>query len=191
MKTRVIPLVIVAVLTSVSGAAAFNGNRAGFVIGGGMGVAPVVYWSNDDQSGNHDQGAGLDFDFMIGYGWNANNLLVWELDLASFNHDFEGMDATIIQGFQGPSWYRYIGPPGKAVFLTVGLGITHFISCLDERDECYSNGAGQCLRLGAGHEFGRHFQAGVTWSNGLTFDGGEGNNYTHSTLNVLVTGVAF
>ena len=179
-------------LLCASATEAFDGNRAGFVLGGGAGIAPLVYWS-EDPGGDSYQGVGAGFGFMIGYGWNRNNLLVWEMDLAALNHEFERSYETCMQGYAGPSWYRYFGRPGRAAFLAVGLGLQQFLYRADYfEDDCSSTEAGGCVRLGAGYEFARHFQVTLSWSNGLTYGGPPyRNDYAHSTLNVLVSVVGY
>ncbi len=190
MRLRIVVLAGLVALLCVARASAFDGNRAGFVVGGGVGFSPEARWENNDMAGFDDQGAGGAFGFLIGYGWNNNNLLVWDMDLAYVKGDVDGVASSILQGYGGPAWYRYFGAPGKAVILTVGLGLTRFMHCPDGGNDCYLNGGGGCLRIGVGYEFVRHFQAGVTVSNGISYDE-SGHDFDHTTLNVLVSGVAF
>lgn len=190
MTTRIVVLACVLVMLWPIPAAAFNGHRAGFVLGGGLGFSPEARWENNDIAGIDDQGVGPAFDVLIGYGWNDNNLLVWDIDAAYVKGDVYERPSSVLQGFGGPAWYRYFGEPGRAIYLTVGAGITRFVYCPDDEDDCHSFNWGPAYRVGAGYEFARHFQAGATVSFGASYDG-NANTYLHTTLNVLVCGVLF
>jgi len=190
MTMRVMWLAVAAVMLSVSGAAAFDGHRAGFVVGGGAGFAPYAAWKLEANDKPHDEKPGGTIDLLIGYGWNRNNLLTFDIELTQFNSAIYGRDARIVQGFVGPSWYRYFGPYGRAFFITLGFGLETYSYCYDTPDECYGLNNGISRRFGAGYEFVRHFQAGLYASRGYTYSS-QGYSMRSTTVSVLVSGVAY
>jgi hypothetical protein len=115
---------------------------------------------------------------------------VFEADFAYYKTTIHGIDATAYQGYIGPSWYRYSGRPGRALFLTIGYAGYRFLYRYGSSNDLYGHGGGVAQRIGGGYEFARHFQAGVYLSTGLTFDA-DGFTYEHFTANIMVSGVAF
>lgn len=184
-------LLVTAIFSIICGSAAgFDGKRKGFVLGGGIGFSPYIHWSvENDLAFGEDDAAGAGVNFIIGYAWDEQNMIVYDGQGAAYAKG----DATIAQGGSFASWYHYFGPAGKSFFTTVGLGLyTWQIEDID------ANEPGAAFMFGGGYEFSRHWQVGVYISGGkstlqlaslmgssLDFD------MTHTTLNVLIGGVAF
>ena len=182
MRKIVIVIISALVLTAVS-VSAFDGNRKGFVLGGGLGFAPVAKWNANPGPDESKAGAGANF--MIGYALDEFNLIVAEGNFSSYNSDY---GATVYQGFSGACWYHYIQLPGKSFFTTLGLGAYNFdfeISGIGSG----SNDPGFGLLGGGGYAFTRHFQVGGYLGWGKTKE--PGYAYDHFHLNVLVDVVGF
>ncbi|MEW6050209.1 MAG: hypothetical protein AB1644_04005 [Candidatus Zixiibacteriota bacterium] len=166
---------------------AFNGQRRGFVLGGGAGIAATSKWKVEVPIWNATVGvdesaAGVAFQFIIGGAFDDNNMLVYEGNAAMYNSDF--FDESVGQAFNGAAWYHYFGAVGKSAFSTVGLGLQYFkVGDFDATDP------GIALLLGGGYEFARHWQAGVYISFGKTKDAGV--DFEHSHLSFIVSGIAF
>lgn len=187
MKTTTVVAVLLAIFL-VSTATGFDGDRKGFVLGGGLGFAPVVKWSVEESFLGHtvlkidETRAGVGLNLLIGYAWDEKNMLVYEGNAVGYASEFG--DQTIAQGFNGGSWYHYFGRPGKSAFTVGGLGLYSF-----DRENSDQHDPGFAILLGGGYEFARHWQVGGYLSFGAT--SAHGLDYKHSHLSVLVTGVAF
>lgn len=182
---------VLVVAMAAPNASAFDGLRRGFVLGGGLGFAPVSSWDTDLEGFNESQ-VGVGVHIFLGYAWDEYNMIVYEGNGTGFKSDFG--DADIIQMFNGAAWYHYFGPVGKSAFTTVGVGVFSFdFEFNDVWGSGYSisgsNDPGPGFLVGAGYEFARHFQAGVYVGVGRTSE--PGLDYTHVNLSVLVSGAAF
>ncbi len=174
-------LMLLFIASSVS---AFDGMRRGFVIGGGIGFSADSKWSTKVLGFNiEESGSGSAGNFLIGYGWDEYNMIVADANVAIYKTSlFEPEDIT--QGFSGVAWYRYFGEKGSAFFTALGLGQYVF-----EVSNLGSNVEGLGFLLGAGYEFSPHFQAAFYFNSGQTKDGGF--DFEHTSLNIIVSGVAF
>jgi hypothetical protein len=181
---KVLVLAGVALLLLSATSMAFNGQRKGFVLGGGLGVAPTASWKVNvvGNLGVEQSGPGLGLNFIIGGAFDDMNLLVYEGNVAGWKDDL--FDESVSQGFNGAAWYHYYGPAGKSAFTTVGLGFYVF-----QEEHYNSNDPGFGMLLGAGYEFAKHWQVGGYFSFGKTSSSGV--DFDHHHLNILVSGVAF
>lgn len=170
-------LVSLVLLLFVAGTtSAFNGQRRGFVLGGGAGLAPSCkfeYGSVDESK------TGFGMNFIIGGAFDEHNMLVYEGNIVGFNSDLYEDNAA--QGFNGAAWYHYFGQTGRSAFTTVGIGF----EVMNVGDEYKDSGFG--MLLGGGYEFARHWQVGLYIGFGKT------NNpeFDHSQISILVSGIAF
>ncbi|MDH3890310.1 MAG: hypothetical protein OEV49_04435 [candidate division Zixibacteria bacterium] len=179
---RLVLITMLAVLFMATTAGAFDGLRKGFVLGGGLGVAAQAEWSVDFLGFPvGEDGTGLGVNFIIGYGWDEQNMIVYEGNVAAWKGDIS--DADIVQGFNGAAWYHYFGPVGKSFFTVGGLGA--YIFHVDE----YEADPGFGFMVGAGYEFARHWQAAVYFAKGKTEESPV--EFDHQHINILVSGVAF
>jgi len=181
MKFTRVLAVICLVIVMVSSASAFNGLRKGFVLGGGLGLAPAVRYSHGAFSNSNIGGSAHVF---LGYAWGEHNMIVYESNAAGT----QAGDADYGQGFAGPAWYHYFGPQGKAFFTAVGLGYTYFQL---EGDEATDPGIG--YMIGGGYEFARHFQVAMYLSCGKTTQDfwPVDIEIRHNNFNIIVSAVAF
>ncbi len=187
MKLSVL-LLIVLLLVSAS-AMAFDGQRKGFVLGGGLGFSPSskIELSSSPHESTYDfsiSKAGVGLNILIGYAWDEKNMLVYEGNVTAYDPGDSGSDVVYAQGFDGISWYHYYGDAGKTFFTTVGLGTYQF---QDSEDTSFDMGFG--ILLGGGYEFSRHWQVGGYLGIGSTtyLD----SDYDHVHFSVLVSVVAF
>ena len=181
-------IVLTLTLLAASSASGFDGNRKGFVLGGGLGFAPVSSWSVDISpffgpiSSINETGAGIGLNLIIGHAWDEQNMIVYEGNVTGWKSDF--FDMTMSQGFNGGAWYHYFGIPGRSAFTTLGLGVYLF-----DGEDVTANDVGIGFLAGGGYEFARHWQVGGYFSLGRTSDAGV--DFDHYHLNILVSGVAF
>jgi len=172
------------VLLLVSSASAFNGERQGFVLGGGLGFAPMAKMSLDDFE-EDESNSGFGLNFIIGYAWDEYNMIVYEGNVCSYTSSEILNDLTVAQGFNGASWYHYFGPSGMSFFTAVGIGFC--VMEIEDYDETIDYKVG--FLIGGGYEFTRHVQVGAYFSSGGTAV--EGVDITNSHFSVLVSAVAF
>lgn len=184
-------LLLFVVLLLIAGSAmAFNGERKGFVLGGGLGFAPVSRWSVDMSpygTGPYDfdeTKAGVALHLVIGHAWDEHNMIVYEGNVTGYSSEDEWDDRMVSQGFNGAAWYHYFGPAGKSAFTVGGLGF--YVFHVEDFD---ANDPGFGVLLGGGYEFARHWQVGGYVSFGSSSS--EGVDFTHNHISVLVSGVAF
>lgn len=93
MRKTVIILALTLLLTG--SASAFNGMRKGFVIGGGLGIAPSANWSSEINTPApfsfsikpDENKVGLAVNLVIGYAWDEHNMIVYEGNVAGYNSD--------------------------------------------------------------------------------------------------------
>jgi len=183
MKFKAIILTILLIIF-ISSAWGFNGERKGFVFGGGLGYAPLIKTSPELHG---DQNSGLGLNSLVGYAWDDQNMIVFEGNVSAFAQ--KDSNLTIAQGFYGAAWYHYFGTAGKSAFTTAGIGLYMYRvdETTDQND--MGNDMGLAILLGGGYEFARHWQIGAYFSFGKTSEGPY--DYNHSNLNLLISTVAF
>ena len=196
-KLSVILAFILAFTATV--ACGFDGNRQGFVLGGGLGISPASKWKTDIfpelDLAFEETKAGIGVNILIGYAWDEYNMLVLEGNVAGYETGFDNLTAT--QGFGGLAWYHYYGAKGATFFTTVGIGSYNFELeyKYDNIKVSGSNDPGFGMLFGLGYEFTRHFQAGAYFSFGKTKAIDERNDveveFDHAHINLMVSVVAF
>nr|MBN2277733.1 hypothetical protein [candidate division Zixibacteria bacterium] len=176
---------ILMVLMLGAGANAFDGNRKGFVLGGGLGFGPVAKVTHDDYEVLNK--SGLAMDFLIGYAWDEQNMIVFLRDGVIYNEkSIWDTDITLAQGFSGVGYFHYFGPVGKSFYIVGGLGFQDWTSLESNVD---SNDVGAGLLIGCGYEFVRHVQVHGSLSFGKSSD--PLFDYNHTQLQIGVSAVAF
>ena len=183
MRRLLVLLVINIILAS--SAWSFDGKRKGFVLGGGLGFSPAVHWSFAEFE---ETKRGFPVQFVIGYGWDSFNAIVYEFQIANINSDLVSRVGCVRsdyvgQGFEGISWYHYIGRTGRSLFTQFGVGRYCFI--VDRARNNFRLGA----QVGTGYEFMRHLQVGAYFSVGRTES--SGFRFHHYQVSLLMSGWAF
>ncbi len=178
MRLRIAVLVIV-FLGFATMASGFNGERKGFVLGGGIGFAPVIKTS---VLSSKDESSGLGVNLLIGYAWDDKNMIVYEGNASGFT--IENTDLTVTQGYYGANWYHYFGPAGRSAFTAIGIGIYQY-----KIEKFDANDPGFAVIFGGGFEFARHWQVGGYLSFGKTSFGPW--EFDHTNFNILISTVAF
>lgn len=175
-------MVCMGVVLIAGTAVGFDGQRKGFVLGGGLGFAPAAKFSI---SGHSETNAGVAAHFVIGYAWDNENMIVYEGNVAGYNLDLGWAgDRSVGQGFNGASYYHYFKPRGPAPFLTGGIGFYVF-----QIEDAHDQDPGAGALLGGGYAFTRHFQVGGYFSFGRSK--WYGDEFGHNHFSILVSGIAF
>lgn len=185
---KIIIILLVAVLLTASAAQAFDGQRKGFVLGGGFGFAPLI--KTEASAGTNPmfdyKKSGTAGNLMFGYGWDDNNMLVFETNIAMFSQS----GLTFTQGISAITWYDYDGFLGKGTFFALGVGITNYSVTLENDADQGASTTGKIgILVGLGYEFTKHWQAGLYIFNGKSEDGPY--KFKHGTISIVIGGVAF
>ena len=183
MKRLILVSVILSILLAGS-ALGFDGDRKGFVLGGGLGIAPMAKWSVELGSDDYDEeNTGLALHILIGGAIDEKNMIVYEGNATAYTTDI--LDKTAAQSFNGAVWYHYFGNTGKSAFTAVGLGFYSF-----KVEDFDANDPGLGILLGGGYEFSKHWQFGAYLSFGKTTEASV-FDYKHSQISLLISTVAF
>ncbi|MCB2229634.1 hypothetical protein KQH82_02885 [bacterium] len=186
-------VVILVLLIAVGSSHGFDGQRKGFVLGGGLGFSPATHYEADVSVLSFGVGTveetkvGLALNIVIGGAFDEKNVLVYEANVVGAQADFG--DQSIGQGFSGATWYHYFGPVGRSVFTAVGLGFYTF-----KFEDFDSNDPGGGLLLGGGYEFAKHWQIGVYatfGSSSLSDDEFVDADFDHANISIMISGIAY
>lgn len=171
----------------------FDGNRKGFVLGGGLGVGVTAGWSGSVYNSStlqfvdtSESAAGPGFNLLIGHGWNNKNLMVFEFNFSDYQSEVFGQSPRIAQGFAGGVWYHFFKPADRSFFTAVGMGMYRFVVYTSN---WVSQDLGTAIIWGGGYEFARHFLIGTYFVFGRISADIEGRSYHN--LNILLTAFAF
>ncbi|MCH9032704.1 MAG: hypothetical protein IIB00_10670 [candidate division Zixibacteria bacterium] len=189
-------IALLLIIAPTSDAWGFDGSRKGFVIGGGLGFAPIARWSAPDvlllnEVGDtlgtevfNDTRVGVGVNILLGYAWNERNMIVYEGNASGYKSRKLAGDLVITQGFYGAAWYHYYGPMGATFFSVIGVGLYQFDI---ENSPDFDAGIGGLL--GGGYEFSPHYQVGLYISTGRTSI--LSTDFSHLNISALVSAVAF
>ena len=184
MKYVVLILILALCATSAFG---FDGVRKGFVLGGGLGFGYASVSMDNAPGVESLTNAGGAVNFLIGYAWDEQNMLVFLRDGVIYSEETVwGGSLTLAQGFSGVGYFHYFGPLGKSFFMTGGLGLQDWTP-LESGYEANDYGFG--ILAGGGYEFTRHVQVYGSLSFGKTSD--IFADYTHFQFQLGVSAVAF
>ena len=115
---RILVFLLLFLLIFMTSALAFDGKRQGFVLGAGLGFAPMARWS---VNGFDESCVGYGGNVIIGYGWDENNMIVLEDSGAIYESDI--FDASVIQQFFGPLSIIILVPKGNLFFSCWNWGL--------------------------------------------------------------------
>ncbi len=183
----------------VGSASSFDGKRKGFVLGGGLGSAPIgsstlkiseIFLLEDIGSPSIEvDKVGAGASLFAGYAWDELNVIVLETNLIRYTSD-SFYKRRVIQGFSGPVWYHYLQPQSSSLFTSLGIGLYFFdIKGFKKVDPGFG------LMFGVGLELVRRVQIASFFSYGWASENalasGEDVGIEHKHLSVLVSAVAF
>ncbi len=146
---------------------AFNGQKKGFILGGGIGAGYLSYKETSPEFKlNRFAGAG---NFKIGYAPTDSFEIYFVGDLSMFGYLFQGdvddMGVTVI-GFNGLGLTKYLSTRGTGFFVSGGVGIS-FLSFFSTRTGSGDVNGGLGLLGGIGYDLSRHWriQGDVVYTN--------------------------
>ena len=156
MKLKTCAVVCVSFLILASQLSAFDGQRKGFILGGGIGGGYLSYHEPFDFSLNK---AALATNFKIGYAPSNTFEVFYTNNISWFGYG----SGTFAIGASCIAVTKYTKPEGKGLFITGGLGWAAFMRV--DRDTGTESGFGAFL--GLGHDIAKHWyiQADVLYTN--------------------------
>ncbi len=195
MSIRASFLIIILVL--VSSTHAFDGKRKGFVLGGGIGLAPTASLSCSDALVKSTAIAG-GYDIFAGKGLSERNQVY--LDLRQMVGDADGLsDVWILHGYFGVTWRRYLSLAKHPLFSSLGLGRV-VVGSLDFRRkqvhdpllDSYSNstGTGWGYTIGLGYQWRKHVDVSLNYCAG-GFDVDDGSHTSTHWFDLTATLMLF
>jgi len=166
MSTKKTILVLCVVLLLTSTLFAFDGNRQGFILGFGGGVASLTSNKEYSESDFNSTEGQLPFitNFKIGGGLNEQILIYWSSKVNWFSRD-EDDNETWISGIGALSGTYYFKPDIKSYFLSGGIGYATYQMFTSDSEDLEENtyDMGLALFFGGGYEFKKHLniEAGI------------------------------
>lgn len=145
---------------------AFDGERSGFVIGGGLGFGPVAQNEIKGLRSSSITSSGIAVNGFTGYGYDDNTIFVVLLDGIITKTETAVSDKkTVFQGFTGIGVMYYFGEAGESFYMTSGIGVQRFHYFNGSEINHTSEFA---YLIGAGYEFTEHVQGNFSFSTGET-----------------------
>jgi hypothetical protein len=180
-------LALVAILLGVSVSHAFDGNRRGFILGGGIGAGLTSFSQEVDSpifgklETDRENKFALVTDFRLGGGFTEKFMLYYANKVAWFGMDSAaGKSVTIAHGIGlvGASYYFNVAAP--SMYLVGSIGLSSWSAPFESDSESWS---GFGITGGVGYEFATHWsvEGTLNWGNP-----GKGE-FTTNAFSVLVT----
>lgn len=161
-KKVLVVLVACIVLSTATNVSAWDGQRKGFILGGGLGLGltsltteSYAYGSISDRENKF----GFQTDFKIG-GAPTNLILIYYTNKVSWYKEeevYDGKDVTFTSGLSAVGVSYYLLPEAPSAFFSGGIGISSWDAPFEEELDIAWTGFG--FYAGAGFEFSRYWNA--------------------------------
>jgi hypothetical protein len=163
MRLRVAVLAFVLVMVTVSAAAAFNGQRKGFILGGGFGFGSTSYtqtlkMNGESMTSDRENKGAFNSDFRIGYAPSDQLAIYYGSKVAwfGFTNAYDD-DVTVSSGVSSLSFSYYLNTTAPSAYFNGGIGLSSWALPFEDDAPDPWNGFG--LLGGVGYEFSRHLSA--------------------------------
>jgi hypothetical protein len=176
------------VILMAAGTGAFDGQREGFIMGGGLGLGMTSYtqtleYGGDSETGDRENKASFITDFRIGWGVNQQTEIYYTSKVSWFGMENAlGDNIVIADGIGGIGVSHSLQPVAPTWFLTGGIALATWSLPLEEDAPDAWTGLG--LYAGAGYEFSRHYSVEFDLIYGKPGDSFEG--YDASTNSLII-----
>lgn len=191
MKVRVLSLTIVILMLMAITALAFDGQRKGFILGGGLGFGMTSYTQSLKQGGisitsDRENKGAFNTDFRIGYAPSEQVAIYYVSKVAWFSITNAYDDkVTIASGAGGLGCTYYLKTITPTWFLTGGIALASW--SLPFEDNAPDPWQGLGLYGGAGYEFARHLSLELDLVYGKPDTQEHGVTASANTLSVMFT----
>lgn len=191
MQKRILWFLVVAMVGMSGTAFAWDGQRKGFILGGGAGLGLMSYEQSVDgvKIGDTESTVPLATDFRIGYA--PNNLLqIFYVNKVSWfgMENILGDEVTVASSVGGIGVVRYMEEAAPSYFFMASIGASSWDTPYEEDSEAWT---GFGFSLGWGYEFSPHFSFENSISIGEPSIDESGYTYKtsavsiHANINVL------
>ena len=195
---KVTQLALIACLTLciATGASAFDGNRKGFILGGGLGLGltsftQTVEFLGTSTTSDRENKFAVMTDFKIGYGATEQVLIYYMSKVSWFSiENVYGNNVTIANGFGGAGVAYYFKPTGPSPYISGGLGMSTWMLPFEEGADTW---VGFGLVVGGGYEFSRHYsiEGNLAWGKPGKEVGGVKASSNALSLMVTINALAY
>lgn len=189
MSFRSTVLLVIAFLTLalISDADAFDGNRKGFILGGGLGLGVTSFTQTVGGFGprltlERGRKLGLQTSFRIGYAPSEYGQIYWSNRVSWFGMENNfGNHVAIAHGIGGIGVTYYFHPVTPSFFITGVIGFSTWFTLFESYpDILYGDG----ISGGFGYEFVRHWSVEISVSHGDLRENASGRRTSFSALTV-------
>jgi hypothetical protein len=148
------------VVAMTVGATAFDGQKKGFLLGGGLGAGMISYTQTMEYGGlsvtsDRENKGSFNTDFKIGWGINEQTEIFYTSKVTWFRVDNPiGDDVTFADGLYGIGGAYSFRAWIPTWFVTGGLALSTWTAPFEENSSTWS---GLGFYLGTGYEFSRHY----------------------------------
>jgi len=195
---KVTQLALIACLTLcvATSASAFDGNRKGFILGGGLGLGltsftQTVEFMGMSTTSDRENKFAVMTDFKIGYGATEQVLVYYTNKVSWFSlENVYGDNVIIVNGVGGVGMTYFFQPVTPSPYIMGGLGLSTWNAPFEEGSEAWY---GFGLAVGAGYEFSRHYsiEVNLTWGEPGKEVGGVKASSNALSLMVTINALAY
>ncbi len=175
----------------------FNGQRKGFILGGGLGFGLTSFTQTVDSGGlsatsDRENNAAFQTDVKIGFGPSEQVLvyLSWKTSWFNFDNVLDE-SVTIAMHFGGVGISYYFKPAAPSPYVSGGLGYCAWEPLIEASAETY---IGYGLAVGGGYEFSGHWsvEGDLMWGKpSKEILPGLDESFNTLTIRVAIVGVAY
>ncbi|MEW5993571.1 MAG: hypothetical protein AB1744_04155 [Candidatus Zixiibacteriota bacterium] len=191
-----IALVGCLIVAFTSGVTAFDGNRKGFILGGGLGLGLDSYTQTveaPDMKATSDRENKFAFmtDFMIGAGASEQVLIYYFNKVSWFSlENVLGENVTIANGVGGAAVRYYFNLTAPSPYVFGGIGLSTWDAPLEEGSDAWY---GFGLMFGGGFEFSPHWsvEGDIMWGKPSKEESGVEASSNAISLRMTFGGLAY
>jgi len=176
-------------------AQAFDGQRKGFILGGGAGLGLTSFnqeiglgyrgYHESYESDRENKGTVMT-DFKIGYAWDNSWAIYYTSKVSWFGiENTYGDDVTIANGLGAAAVAYWFKPQAPSGFVTGGLGYSTWSLPFEDNSSDAWLGGG--LFMGGGYEFSRHWSVEGYLAWGKPNDTEWGVEVSAHTFSIMLT----
>lgn len=195
---RLTRMLVVAVLVAIMavGASAFDGQKKGFLLGGGLGAGMISYTQTMEYGGlsitsDRENKGSFDTDFKIGWGVNERTEIFYTSKITWFGVDNPfGDDITFADGLYGIGVAHSFKAWVPTWFITGGLAMSTWTAPFEENSGSWS---GLGFYIGSGYEFAKHYSVefDVIYGNPGDSEGGMEASANSTSFRVTINALAY
>ncbi len=195
---RLSRVLLVAALVGIMavGAAAFDGQKKGFLLGGGLGAGMISYTQTVEYGGlsitsDRENKGAFNTDFKIGWGINEKTEIFYTSKVTWFGVDNPiGDNVTFADGLYGIGVAHSFRAWIPTWFVTGGLAMSTWTAPFESNSNTWS---GLGLYLGTGYEFARHYNVefDVIYGNPGDSEGGMKASASSTTFRATINALAY